>query len=135
MYKILVVDDEPLVLNVVAAALKRENYDVLTATSGVTARQQAKLHEGNIGLLIVDHSVDFEPGQNLVDAIFPVQPQMKVLCFSGYLESQLRARGEMRPGSFFIKKPFLPKDLVCKIREIMGPAQNNHFFGGVATLR
>ncbi len=122
MSKILVVDDEPIILDLVAATLQREKYDVLTAASGAVALQQAKLYERDISLLIVNHSVGFQPGRNLVDEILPVQPQMKVLRFSGHLESQLRARGEMRPESFFIQKPFMPKELIGKVRQIIGLA-------------
>jgi DNA-binding NtrC family response regulator len=122
MSKILVVDDEPVVLNMVAATLQREKYDVLTAASAAEALQQAKLYEGDISLLIVNHSVDAIPGRNLVDEILPVQRQMKVLRFSGHLENELRARGEIRPESFFIQKPFMPKQLIGKVREIIGPA-------------
>ena len=122
MSKILVVDDEPIVLDLVAATLRREKYEVLTAASGTVALQQARLYHGDISLLIVDHSVDFHSGRTLVDEILPVQPQMKVLRFSGHLESQLRASGEMRPESFFIQKPFRPKELVGKVREIIGLA-------------
>ena len=45
---------------------------------------------------------------------------MQVLRFSGHLESELRATGELRPESFFIQKPFTSKQLLDKVREIVG---------------
>jgi DNA-binding NtrC family response regulator len=122
MSTILVVDDEPLVLEVVATALQLEKYDVLAAVTAKEAHDKATLREGGIDLLIVNHTLANEAGRNLVEDLLSLQPRMKVLRFSGHLEGQLRARGEIRPDSFFIQKPFLPKQLVGKVRDIIGPA-------------
>jgi two-component system, cell cycle sensor histidine kinase and response regulator CckA len=122
MSNILVVDDEPAVLEVVVAVLRRAKYDVLTAVTADEAREQITLHKGEIDLLIVNHTLASQAGRNLVEELLLLRPHMQILRFSGHLEKELRERGEMRPESFFIQKPFLPKQLVDKVRDIIGPA-------------
>ena len=122
MPTILVVDDEPVVLNLVVAILKRERYVVLMAATADEAREQTRLHKDEISLLIVNYTLATETGRNLVDELLLRQPQMKVLRYSGHLERELRARGEIHPESSFIQKPFLPRELVSKVRGIIGPA-------------
>lgn len=120
--KILVVDDEPIVLSVVENILRQAGYDVIAANSADAALEFAVANRGNIGLLIVNHSVNARPGRNLVEDLLPMQPKVQVLRFSGHLEGELRAKGEIRPESFFIQKPFTSRQLLNKVRDIVGPA-------------
>lgn len=120
--KILVIDDEPIILGTVANILRQAGYDVMTADSADAACEFAAATKDNIGLLVVNHSVNARSGRELVEDILPMQPNMHVLRFSGYLEAELRASGEIRPESLFIQKPFTSKQLLDKVREIIGQA-------------
>jgi two-component system cell cycle sensor histidine kinase/response regulator CckA len=102
--------------------LRPAGYDVVAAGSADAAREFAAANRGNIGLLILDHSLNVEPGRDLVQEILPTHPNMKVLRISGHLEDELRRTGELRPESFFIQKPFKSKQLLEKVREIVGSA-------------
>lgn len=121
MCKILVVDDEPIVVRFVAAALLQSGHQVLTADRLRGALACVANHEEEIGLLLVDHSMSQLPGPDLVKALQRLKPQMTVLRFSGYQESDLRERGEMRPDGFFLQKPFTAQQLVGKVNEIYSP--------------
>ncbi len=117
---ILVADDEPVVLDVVARILQGAGYKVLKAGTADTALEQANGHEGAINLLVLNHCLEARPGRDLVDKIVAIHPQLKVLRFSGFMESDLRAKGEIAPESFFIQKPFGINELTAKIREVLG---------------
>jgi two-component system cell cycle sensor histidine kinase/response regulator CckA len=118
--KILVVDDEPIVVRVVESVLRKAGYDITAAENADAALELAAANRGSIALLIVNHSLNARPSRNLVDDLLAVQPNMQVLRFSGHLESELRASGELRAESFFIQKPFTSKQLLDKVREIVG---------------
>lgn len=121
MCNILVVDDEPIVLDVVAATLRKSGYEVVTAGSVSEALNQARVLDRHLHLLITNHSISRRSGSDLVEDLLCVQPQMRVLRFSGHSESELRESGEIRPESFFIQKPFQARQLLAKVYEIVGP--------------
>lgn len=109
-------------LKIVESILRRAGYDVAAANSGDAAHEFATAHRGNIGLLVIDHSMNAQGGRNLVDEILPTQSDMKVLRSSGELEGELCRSGELSQNSFFIQKPFTSQQLIEKVRTIIGPA-------------
>jgi two-component system, cell cycle sensor histidine kinase and response regulator CckA len=110
-----------MVLRVVQASLRREGYEVRSATSAEQAMETAASFAGRIALIIVNHSLSTIPGRNLVEAIERLQPGVKVLRYSGHTEEDLRATGQIRPESFFLQKPFTAQVIRKKVRDIIGP--------------
>jgi two-component system, cell cycle sensor histidine kinase and response regulator CckA len=88
---ILVIDDESMVLEIVVESLRREGYEVMSATNAEQALQTASSLAGRLALIIVNHSLSSLPGRSLVEAIERRQPGVKVLRYSGYTEEHLRA--------------------------------------------
>ena len=121
MCKILVVDDEPIILNVVAATLRKRGYEVVSAGSANEALSLEGVLDPYLRLLVTNHSLDGHSARTFVEDLLRIQPHLEVLRFSGHLESELRETGELRPESFFIQKPFQAKQLLAKVSEIVGP--------------
>jgi two-component system, cell cycle sensor histidine kinase and response regulator CckA len=121
MSTILVIDDEPMVLQVVEKSLRREGYEVISATNPQQAIETATSFAGRIALIIVNHSLSTIPGRNVVEAIERLQPGVKVLRYSGYSEEHLRATGQVKPEAFFLQKPFTAQVIRKKVRDIIGP--------------
>jgi two-component system, cell cycle sensor histidine kinase and response regulator CckA len=119
--KILVIDDEPIVLQVVEESLRREGYEVISATNPKQAIEAATSFAGQIALIIVNHSLSTIPGRNLVEAIVKLQPGVKVLRYSAYSEEHLRATGQVKPEAFFLQKPFTAQVIRKKVRDLIGP--------------
>ncbi|HEY7388147.1 MAG TPA: response regulator [Bryobacteraceae bacterium] len=118
---ILVIDDEPMVVEVVEESLRREGYEVISATNAEQALQTASALAGWLDLIIVNHSLSTIPGRNLVEAIERLQPGVKVLRYSGYTEEHLRATGQIKPDAFFLQKPFTAQAIRKKVCDIIGP--------------
>ena len=100
-------------------SLTAQGYHVLEALDRQQAMQVASTSEQVISLLIVDHSVPHEAGRDIVDDLLRMQPGAAVLRTSGQIESDMRERGLMLPGSSFLQKPFLPKELVARVAELL----------------
>jgi two-component system cell cycle sensor histidine kinase/response regulator CckA len=115
---ILIVEDEAVVRNVMVAVLVRENYRVLEADSAAEALEVSNTFEGVIDLLIADHILKTMTGPQLAEKICQARPGLRVLRISGYPPKML-VEGEAKAGADFLEKPFLPKTLIEKVREIL----------------
>jgi len=119
METILIVDDEDMVNRLVRASLETEGYTVLEATTGEEALEIATRYTGEIQLLITNHVLRRSTGREVAERLHVFRPGMKVLHISGHNRQTLEAEGTLTPGSLFVQKPFMPKDLRAKVRAIL----------------
>lgn len=118
---ILIVDDEEIVLDIVARMLERMNYIVLKAGSGMAAIDIYKDKMEAIDLIILDMVMPNMNGGETYEKIKEINPNAKVLLASGYsIEGDVAEK--LKNGcNGFIKKPFSMRNLSEKLREILGP--------------
>ena len=109
---ILVVDDQPAVLEVVSRILRHNGYHTLEAGSYEESLSLLSTHEPD--LLLTDSVLGEMPEQSLADRIREIKPGMRILRMSG---GQVTALGP--EGGQVINKPFTAKDLVEKVRAIL----------------
>jgi two-component system cell cycle sensor histidine kinase/response regulator CckA len=115
---ILIVEDEAVVRNVMVTVLGREDYRVLEADSAAEALEVSNTFEGVIDLLIADHILKTMTGPQLAEQICQARPGLRVLRISGHAQKKIE-EGEARAGADFLEKPFSPKALIEKVREIL----------------
>jgi CheY-like chemotaxis protein len=106
---VMVVDDEPLVLDVERHILEGAGYQVLLATSALDAI--ARIAGGPpLDLLITDLDMPELGGDEMVTRIRAVRPDLKVLFVTGHadllMETPRRWEGEA-----FLEKPFTEEGL------------------------
>ncbi len=116
---ILVVEDQDEVRHLIQETLKLYGYEILDAPHGGSALLICEQHAGNIDLIISDIVMPQMNGQELVERLLPLQPQMKVMFISGYSEDVFANRNTFEPGILFIQKPFTPMELLRKVRETL----------------
>lgn len=116
---ILVVEDEPLLLNMDKKMLERLGYRVLAAGSPSQAIELAKAHAGETQLLITDVVMPEMNGHDLAEKLQSLYPGMKVLFMSGYTATMIAYRGVLDGDMNFIQKPFSFKGLAVKVREAL----------------
>ena len=80
--RILVVDDQKMMQDVVARALRRAGYFVVTASNGQEALE--KFHSFSPDLVITDVVMPEKDGIELTKAIRSLNPDVKILAMSGY---------------------------------------------------
>jgi|SRR5579872_1317892 len=117
---ILVVDDDPGILNFVSSLLVDSDYKVLTATSGEAALHQSKVYKGEIHLLLSDFQMPSMSGIELAVQMSLDRPQIKVLMMSGFTGGML----VLNEGWHFLAKPFVPSQLRALILGLVFPNGN-----------
>ncbi|MCM8542339.1 MAG: response regulator [Lentisphaeraceae bacterium] len=124
MTRILLVDDDVSLLEVLHEGLVHYNFDVMTAYSGNEAMNL--LNAGSFDLLITDMYMIDGGGQQLVDWCGVNKPNLKILGISGecldHVITALDIVGDK--GHPTMAKPFKITELVDVIKGIL----NNQFF-------
>jgi PAS domain S-box-containing protein len=116
---ILVVEDDPAVLQLVRSTLRRLGYTVLEAQNGAAAIELAGRAAGPIHLLLTDVVLPGMNGRELAERLLTTRPEMRVLYTSGYTEDVIVHRGVVDAGVSFIGKPHTPRALARKIRQVL----------------
>jgi two-component system cell cycle sensor histidine kinase/response regulator CckA len=120
--RVLLVEDEAAVRQVVGTVLRRHGYDVVDADEPLAARAFAATETFDV--LVTDIVMPKLSGTALADEIAAIQPAVKVLFMSGYSHEieHLREARE-RSGRRFIAKPFAPAELAMAVKELMSGPQ------------
>ncbi|MGL4368691.1 MAG: ATP-binding protein, partial [Spirochaetota bacterium] len=117
--RILLVEDNPLVLQFSEKTLSLLGYHVLTAVSGEEALLLIDRTPEEIALLMTDVILSGINGKTLADKIKEKRPAIKILFNSGYTADAIVAHGVLNDGLHFLGKPFSSSTLAHKIREIL----------------
>ena len=116
---ILVVEDEEEVRALARDVLEMNGYRVLEALDVADATRLAQTHPGAIDLLITDVMMPGASGPELARRLRAHRPGLRVLCMSGYPESEdQRIEGEAG-WTAWLQKPFTPDILMRKVRDCL----------------
>jgi CheY-like chemotaxis protein len=116
---ILVVEDQPEVRAVIRDILARHGYGVLEAANSVEAQSILTSSDGEVHLLLTDLVLPGTSGRDLAEQLVVGRPNLRVLCMSGYTDDMVVHHGVLDAGIAFIRKPFTPKVLLNKIRDVL----------------
>jgi PAS domain S-box-containing protein len=116
---VLVVEDDDSLRKLAQKSLDPHGYRVLAAENGEDALRVSKEHEGPIDLLITDVVMPKMGGKEVAERLQPLYPHMKVIYMSGYTDRTIVNHGVLAPGLNFLEKPFSPKGLARKVREVL----------------
>jgi PAS domain S-box-containing protein len=116
---ILLVEDEPELLEMTSRMLKRLGYNVLAAGTPGEAVRLAQKQSGRIDLLLTDVVMPEMNGRDLAKNLLSIYPNIRRLFMSGYTANVIAHHGVLDEGVHFIQKPFSMKDLGAKLREVL----------------
>lgn len=107
--KILVIDDEPLILVAVEKALSKVGYQISKA---VDMKELSRvLKEGPFDMLITDVNITEDSLENIIKKVKKNSPAVQVLRMSGSKAPNCQ--------DHFIEKPFRIDELRKKVRDIL----------------
>jgi hypothetical protein len=100
---VLVVEDEAALREVTKRILMRNGYKVITAANGDEALEIARVHAGEIHLLVTDVVMPQMLGQETAERLAVLKPEIKVLFMSGYARPVLASQGRLEPNVALIE--------------------------------
>jgi DNA-binding response OmpR family regulator len=122
---ILVIDDDMSVQMLAAQALRNEGYHVLVAADMDEALRVSGEYAPDIDLVLTDIVLPTGNGMTLARALQRTRPNTPVLYMSGFGTEAIQAiQYEGGPNGGFLEKPFLPRVLIERVRQLL-PAGNH----------
>lgn len=119
---ILVVDDEELVREVAQDILEQQGFEVLIASNGRQALEMFSARPAEIRVVLLDLTMPEMDGEEAFHALREIDGEAVILLMSGYSQQRARQRLEGKGLAGFLHKPFRPRDLLGKMREILALA-------------
>jgi PAS domain S-box-containing protein len=111
---ILIVEDEPAIMETTARILRRHGYTVIeapTAAEAIAAASSQTLH-----LLLTDSVMPQMSGREVAERIGAFLPDLPILFMSGYSEGAVGAHGIGGEGVPLLEKPFTTAALLQRVR-------------------
>jgi CheY-like chemotaxis protein len=116
---ILMVEDEEPILNAASTWLRRQGYEVLTASDGARAIDIADSFEGVIDLVISDGVLSDVRVPELLGRLRSARPDTRILIMSGYSEEAVHGHQTVGPDTAFLPKPFTLDALAERVRQVL----------------
>jgi PAS domain S-box-containing protein len=116
---ILLVEDEFMLRSAIKEGLEINGYRVLEAGNGEEALSVSRKHADRIHLVLTDVVMPGMNGREVAESLSLIHPDAQVLYMSGYTNDAVIRHGLLNEKTAFLQKPFTPKDLALKIREIL----------------
>ena len=113
MTKILVIDDEPSIINLVTAYLKPEGYEVYTASDGNAGLKSARAFKPD--LIILDLMLPGMDGIELL-SILRRESDMYVIMLTARTDETDKIVGLSVGADDYVTKPFSPRELVARVK-------------------
>jgi len=117
-HTVLLVDDDDTVRLTAACLLQDMGYEVLAAASGADALDILDRDE-SIDVLFTDVIMPGMDGGELAEQAGRVRPDLRILFTSGYFEYALVKKGNIRPNTNLLVKPYRARDLAKKMKMIL----------------
>lgn len=109
---VLVVDDEPRVLEALRDAMELFGYPVLSATNGQEGLTQFEAYGPEVGVLLIDAQMPILDGWGLLEAVRQRDAEVPVIFSSGNVDSRIAQKLQAEDTRLFIlHKPYTLEEL------------------------
>ncbi len=115
--RVLTVDDEPAITELLSMALRYEGWDVTTAHSGTTAVQAAR--DTRPDVLVLDMMLPDFDGLEVMRRVRAEQPDVPVIFLTARDAVDDRIHGLTAGGDDYVTKPFSLEELVARLRGLL----------------
>ena len=115
MAKILIVDDDPAIREILRAYLSHEGYELSEAADGVSALALAPAAD----LVVLDLMLPEMDGLEVARHLRRDLPELPILMLTARGEEEERVRGFEEGADDYVTKPFSPRELVARVRALL----------------
>ena len=116
---VLVVEDDPSILNIMQKILENFGYKVLTSSAPEKTKDIVKKYTNTIHLLITDVIMPKMNGRDLAEQLQIDYPDLKCIFMSGYTADAIAHQGVLDKKVNFIQKPFSRIELAEIVRKVL----------------
>jgi CheY-like chemotaxis protein len=116
---ILLAEDENAIRKLARRVLERAGYSVVEAGSAEEALEIASVHAEPFALLLTDLMLPGMNGTSLAAALQTRQPDLPVICMSGYTQDTIPHTGATSVEFRFLEKPFTPTSLLAAVSALL----------------
>jgi DNA-binding response OmpR family regulator len=121
MTAVLVVDDEPIVLDVVARYLERDGHDVVTAATGDEAR--TKIERASPDLVVLDIMLPGDTDGLALCRWIRSTSDLPVILVTARADEADRIVGLELGADDYVTKPFSPRELATRVKAVLRRAR------------
>ena len=118
--KILVAEDEPLMLMAIEGKLKNEGYEVIGVSDGREALKAVELSQPD--LIITDILMPYTSGLELISIIKSSGRNIPIIVLSGLGEEETVMEAFKLGADDFLTKPFNPTELSVRVKRLINKA-------------
>jgi DNA-binding response OmpR family regulator len=121
-HKILIVDDEPNIIISLEFLMKKEGFDIAVATDGEEAL--AKVASFGPDLMLLDVMMPKKSGFEVCEALRadPANANLQIVMLTAKGRDTEVAKGLAIGADAYVTKPFSTKELVAKVKSMLGVA-------------
>lgn len=122
--KILVAEDEPMLLKTIELKLRKEGYEVITCSDGRDA--VAKINENNPDMVITDIMMPYVSGLEIVSMLKNGRDRITPVIMLSAMEQEKVVMEAFDLGADdYITKPFSLNELAIRVKKLMNQYQRN----------
>lgn len=116
---VLVVDDEPEILNVARMMLQETGYRTWQALSGEEALEVYQEHQAEVDVVVLDLNMPGMGGANCLKELLKLNPDLTVIIATGYTMNGVSDSALALGAAAFMAKPYRPSELIRVIRKTL----------------
>jgi two-component system, cell cycle sensor histidine kinase and response regulator CckA len=120
---ILIIEDEPLLRNLLQEFLTDAGYNVIEAIDGDDGVKKYGRHGNNIDLILSDIGLPKMAGENVLTEIRQLNPKAKVVFCTGFIEEEARALLLQNGAVDVLRKPFQLHNVLDVVRRALDAPQ------------
>lgn len=115
--KILIVEDDELMIKILQFVLKKENYQLTIAKDGLNAIERIPIIEPD--MVLTDVMLPYKSGLEVINFIKENYPTMPVIVLSALGEEERTVVEAFKLGADdFVAKPFNPNELILRVKRL-----------------
>ena len=115
--KVLLAEDEPVILAALKLRLKKEGYEIITAEDGQDAIQKIADHSPDV--IVTDMMMPFNSGIEVLSAAKRLNKNTKVIVLSGMGQESIVIEAFQLGADDYMVKPFSPDELALRINRLI----------------
>jgi len=122
--KILVAEDEPMLLKTIELKLKKEGYEVITTADGREAA--AKIEETDPDMVITDIMMPYVSGLEIVSILSKRSRKVPIIMLSAMEQEKVVMEAFELGADDYITKPFSLNELAMRVKKLAAQAARNN---------